>query len=362
MSAAIAPASGALGVPGRLPARLALAGLGTLLALVLVAAAGIGAFPISPAQAMAILLDPLVSLNVDYSQQHQAVFWSIRLPRVLFGALVGAGLALSGAVLQGLFRNPLADPTLIGVSSGAAFFAAATIVFGVTWWPALFVMARGYALPFAAFLGGLLTTLVVYRLATTEGRTSLAVMLLAGIAVTAMSMAGIGFFSYIATDEQLRNLSFWNLGSLAGANRDVLAITAVAVGVAGTTMLNLAPALNALALGEAAAGHLGVSVQRIKVIAIVCCAAAVGATVAFTGLISFVGLIAPHIVRVLCGPDHRVLLPGAMLGGALLVVGADALARVVVAPAELPIGVICAIVGGPFFLALLYRVRGKGGF
>jgi iron complex transport system permease protein len=362
MSATAVPVMGGVHVPGRMPARLALAGLGASLVFTLVAAACIGAFPISPAQTLAMLLEPLTSLNVDYSQQHQAVFWSIRLPRVLFGALVGAALALSGAVLQGLFRNPLADPTLIGVSSGAAFAAAATIVFGVTWWPEVFVAARGYALPLAAFTGGLLTTLLVYRLATAEGRTSLAVMLLAGIAITAMAMAGIGFFSYIATDEQLRNLSFWNLGSLAGANREVLAITGVVVGIAGAAVLKLAPVLNALALGEAAAGHLGVSVQRIKMIAIVCCAAAVGATVALTGLIGFVGLVAPHIVRLACGPDHRVLLPGAMLGGALLVVGADALARVIVAPAELPIGVICAIVGGPFFLALLYRVRGKGGF
>jgi len=344
-------------LPGRPPPALALALLASALAAAMLAAVASGAFQLSPAQVLAIALRPLADLGVAYSEQQQAVLWGIRLPRVLFGACVGAALALAGALLQGLFRNPLADPTLIGISSGAALGAAAAIVLGVSWMPVAFAALRGYALPLAAFAAGFATTLLVYRLGQSDGRTSLGVMLLAGIAVTAMAFAGIGGMQFIANDEQLRNLTFWSLGSLGGASWHVVAVSGTVVVVAGTAMLRLAPALNALALGEAEAGHLGVDVQRLKRAAVLLAALVVGATVAFTGIISFIGLMAPHFVRLACGPDHRVVLPGSALAGALIAVLADTLARTLAAPAELPMGVVCALLGGPFFLVLLYRQR-----
>jgi iron complex transport system permease protein len=259
--------------------------------------------------------------------------------------------------MQGLFRNPLADPSVIGVSGGAALAAAAVIVMGALWIPGLSRSLGGLTLPLAAFAGALAAAMLVYRIASRSGHTSLAMLLLAGIAVNAMVEAGIGTFTHVANDEQLRNLAFWRLGSAGGASWSMLAVVGPAIGVAIVIMLRLAGALNALALGEAEARHLGVDVEGLKRAGIALAALAVGCQVAVSGMIFFVGLVAPHVVRLACGPDHRIVLPGAALAGAALLVFADAAARVVVAPAELPIGVLTAAIGAPFFIMLLLRER-----
>lgn len=292
------------------------------------------------------------------SARDRIIINDIRLPRVLMGALIGAALAVSGAVMQGLFRNPLADPGLIGISAGASLGAVGVIVLGATVLAPFTTMFGAMALPFAAFVGGLITTLILYRIATRQGQTSVATMLLAGIALAALAMALTGVLIYMADDRQLRDLTFWQLGSLAGATWQKIGVVGPIIAVALAATPFLARGLNALALGEATAHHLGVPVQRLKYTAIVAVAAAVGASVAVSGGIGFVGIVVPHLLRLLIGPDNRYLLPASALLGAVLLLLADAVARTIVVPAELPIGIVTACVGGPFFLWILLRKRG----
>ncbi|WP_445936116.1 FecCD family ABC transporter permease [Pigmentiphaga sp. YJ18] len=344
---------------GRMPAAWLFAALAALLAVLVVVAAGRGAYPISASNVLAILLHKAGLSQGGFEPQQMGVLWTIRLPRVMLGVAVGALLGMAGATLQGLFRNPLADPGLIGVSSGAALAVALTIVFGNLWWPAL-AQAMGLALlPVAAFAGGVLTTLLVYRIGRTSLGVSVAAMLLAGIAMNAIAMALIGLASYMATDEQLRNLTFWNLGSLAPATWPIVGVVSVVGAVALAGMWRLRSGLNAMALGEAEARHLGVAVESLKALAVVFSALAVGMAVAFCGIIGFLGLVAPHCIRLMAGPDARIVLPGAALLGAALTVGADLTARLIIAPAELPIGVLTALIGAPFFLFLLLRAKGR---
>ena len=289
-------------------------------------------------------------------EQAELILGQIRLPRTLLGLAVGAVLALSGVAMQGLFRNPLADPGLVGVSSGAALGAAVAIVAGASLGsvPAAF---EPYLLSFCAFVGGLGVTALVYRLGRHDGQTSVATMLLAGIALTALAGAAIGLFTYLADDSTLRSLTFWNMGSLNGASyarlRPLL-IVAVAVSL---WLPRRARALNALLLGESEARHLGFEVERLKRELVFCTALGVGAAVAAAGLIGFIGLVVPHLVRLIAGPDHRILLPASALAGASLLLLADLVARLALAPAELPIGIVTAIIGAPFFLYLLLRGR-----
>ncbi len=289
-------------------------------------------------------------------EQAQLIVSQIRLPRALLGLTVGAVLALSGVAMQGLFRNPLADPGLIGVSSGAALGAAVAIVGGAmlggmpaAWSP--------YILSVCAFAGGLTVTALVYRLGRRDGQTHVATMLLAGIALAALAGAAIGLFTYLADDATLRSLIFWNLGSLNGASYarlwPLLLITlAVAV-----WLPRRAKALNALLLGESEARHLGFAVEKLKRELVFCTALGVGAAVAAAGMIGFIGLVVPHILRLAVGPDHRILLPASALAGASLLLFADLAARLMLAPAELPIGIVTALIGAPFFLYLLLRSR-----
>ncbi|MGY6709389.1 MAG: FecCD family ABC transporter permease [Rhizobiaceae bacterium] len=292
------------------------------------------------------------------SMRDRIIIYEIRLPRVVLGMLVGAALAVSGAVMQGLFRNPLADPGIVGVSAGAGLGAISVIVLGGTALAPVIALFGIYALPMAAFLGGLASTLILYRVATRAGRTSVATMLLAGIALGAMAGAFSGLMVYIADDRQLRDLTFWGLGSLAGATWTKVLSAGPIIVLALFAAPFIARGLNALALGEASAGHLGVPVQRLKAIAIVTVAAATGAAVAVSGGIGFVGIVVPHLLRLLIGPDHRYLLPASALLGAALLVLADSVSRTIVAPAELPIGIVTAAVGAPFFLWILLRRRG----
>ncbi|WP_287030157.1 FecCD family ABC transporter permease [Pseudomonas sp. UBA6310] len=289
-------------------------------------------------------------------EQAELILGQIRLPRTLLGLAVGAVLALSGVAMQGLFRNPLADPGLVGVSSGAALGAAVAIVAGASLGgvPAAF---EPYLLSFCAFVGGLGVTALVYRLGRHDGQTSVATMLLAGIALTALAGAAIGLFTYMADDSTLRSLTFWNMGSLNGASYArlwPLLIVALAVSL---WLPRRARALNALLLGESEARHLGFEVERLKRELVFCTALGVGAAVAAAGLIGFIGLVVPHLVRLIAGPDHRILLPASALAGASLLLLADLVARLTLAPAELPIGIVTAMIGAPFFLYLLLRGR-----
>jgi iron complex transport system permease protein len=332
---------------------LVLVGLAAALSLVAAASIGVGAVTSSPGQTLAILAARAgIGLPWSFEAQQEAVVFAVRLPRVVLGILVGAGLGTAGAAMQGLFRNPLADPSLLGVSTGAALAAAATVVLGA---PIGTLAALGR--PVAAFAGALVATLAVYRLARTEHGTSVGALLLAGIGVNALAAALTGLLIFVADDTQLRAITFWGLGSLGGATWAVVAPTSLFLIVSTVALSLRATDLNALALGVAEAGHLGVDVPRLERYLVVFAALAVGAGVAVTGGIGFVAMVAPHILRLAVGPDHRFLLVGSGLFGAALLLGADLVARTAVAPAELPIGIVTALIGAPFFLWLLVRGR-----
>ncbi len=299
------------------------------------------------------------SAESTLSIRDRIVIFDIRLPRAVLGFLIGGGLAVSGAVMQGLFRNPLADPGLIGVSAGSSLGAVAMIVLGGGVLAPLVHLFGIFSLPIAAFIGGLTTTILLYKVATRYGQTSIATMLLAGIALGSLALAATGILIYVADDRQLRDLTFWSMGSLAGSTWSKVAGAGPIIVLSLLPLPFMARGLNALTLGEAAAFHMGISVQRLKNIAVVSVAAAVGASVAVSGGIGFVGIVVPHILRMVIGPDHRFLLPAsALLGGSLLVI-ADVVARILVSPAELPIGILTAGVGGPFFLWMLLRQRSR---
>lgn len=336
-----------------------LAGAIALFVASLVFAAGYGAVGISPTQILAIVLKPVgIDPGWAFSPMQETVFWAIRLPRACLAVLAGTALAISGAALQGLFRNPLADPALIGVSNGAALGGVAAIVFGAsitaTWFP------PEYRLPVAAFAGGLAAVWLVNRLATRDGRTDVPTMLLAGVAINAMAAAGIGAFVFASDDQQLRELNFWLLGSLGSITWDRLVPVAV-LAVPGIVFLfAFARFLDAMLLGESETMYLGFEVERTKKLIIVCAAVCTGATVSATGVIGFIGLVVPHVVRMIAGPGHKLLLPLSVMVGASLMLIADIVARTAVLPAELPIGIVTACVGGPFFIWLLMRQHGAG--
>lgn len=294
----------------------------------------------------------------ELSAMERVVLFDIRLPRLALGILVGASLAVSGAVMQGLFRNPLADPGLVGVGAGAGLGAITAIVLG-GFLPVMLIDVIGnWMVPVAAFFGGWASTLILYRVSTRRGRTSVATMLLAGIALGALAGAVSGILVYRADDQQLRDLTFWGLGSLAGASWEKVMIAGPMILLALAASLFLGRGLNGLALGEATAHHLGIDVQRLKNGAILMVAAATGAAVAVSGGIGFVGIVVPHLLRLATGPDHTTLLLNSALLGASLLLLADVISRVIIAPAELPIGIVTAVIGSPVFLWILLRRRG----
>lgn len=320
--------------------------LGLLLPLTLVVALGSGAVVLSPLEA----LRGVLQWSRGEFSQAGVIVAQIRLPRVLLAALIGAILASSGAAMQGLFRNPLADPSLIGVTAGASLGASIAIVLsgdGLQGFSAITLVSVG------AFAGGLLAVLLVYRLASSATNTSVATMLLAGIAITALAGAVGNLLEFHADSEVLRRISLWRMGGLDGADPQRLAFAAlICLLVLGSLPL-FAGRLNALLLGESEARYLGIDVEHTKAALVIIVAVGVGASVALAGTIAFVGLVVPHIMRMLIGPDHRSLIPAAALAGAILLVVADTLARVVMAPTELPVGIVTAIVGVPFFISLL---------
>lgn len=342
-------------------ALLALVSLGVMVASLAIGPIAVPIFDMLP-KMLAVLLSGDRGVPEGVSPRDWIVVTDIRLPRVLLGALVGAALAVSGAVMQGLFRNLLADPGIVGVSAGAGFGAAVFIVLGGSVLAPVMTFLGIYAVPIAAFAGGLMTTLLLYRIGTRGGITSVATLLLAGIALGALTGAMTGLLVYVADDQQLRDLQFWGLGSLAGSNWSKLASAAPIILAMLVCVPFLARGLNALILGEAAAGHIGIRVQLLKNVSILMVAGATGASVAVSGGIGFVGIVVPHLLRLTIGPDHRYLLPASAFLGAVLLIAADTLARTIVAPAELPIGIITAFAGAPFFLWILLRKRGLMGF
>ena len=296
-------------------------------------------------------------LGVDELVQSEAIVMSIRLPRILMAITVGATLAICGATLQGLFRNPLADPQLIGVSSGAALGAAFIIIFGSSLIEVLPIESSLSLIPFMSFFGGLIATIVVYKISSLNGKTSVSTMLLAGIAINALCAAAIGYLIFSADDNQIRDFTFWTLGSLNGSTwksfYSVLPFLAFSIVV----LPFLSNKINIILLGESEAKYLGINVERLKQYVILLTALGVGAAVAVSGIIGFVGLVVPHLLRLIIGPDLRTLMPASILFGALLLLGSDLVARTVVAPTELPIGIVTSTIGAPFFIWLLIRNR-----
>lgn len=290
------------------------------------------------------------------------VLWQLRLPRALLAVAVGASLGLAGALAQGLFRNPMADPTLLGVTSGAACAAALVLTVFASLHMTVPPAWRVWVLPAAAFTGALAVCWGLDSLARWLTPGSVAGLLLTGLALQAITMAIVGLCTYIATDEQLRSLTFWTLGSLGGASWLVVGVMGTALALVATRTGSLARALNALALGKAAAGHVGIDVTRLRKQVVVAVALLSALAVAWCGVIGFIGLIAPHLVRVVVGPDQRSVLPLAMGTGALLLLAADTVARTVVIPAEVPVGIFTALIGAPVFLAMLRgAARQRGG-
>ncbi|MCO1336153.1 iron ABC transporter permease [Microbulbifer sp. OS29] len=324
--------------------------LPVLLAVSFVAAVAVGAVYLSPWQVFAALG------GQDDGGLAKDIVQAIRLPRALLAAGVGAVLAVCGAMLQGLFRNPLADPSLIGVTAGASFGACLAILLGAE------VAEIFGSLPMvsmAAFCGGLLAVALVYKVAKSVNGTSVATMLLMGIAVAAFSGSLIGLMEYFADNDTLRRISLWLMGGLDAASYPhAFLIFAVLCGLLAS-MPRFGLSLNVLLLGESQARHLGVDVERVKTTLIVLVAAGVGTSVAVAGSIAFVGLVIPHMVRLWVGPDHRQLLPLSALAGASLLLVSDTLARTIIAPVELPVGLITALIGVPFFVSLLHKSRGS---
>ena len=337
-----------------------LSGLGLCLLVAVLLSLTIGAVFI-PVNDVVILLLKKFGLfaATEVDSVHEVVLYTIRLPRILMTVFIGGALSASGAALQGLFRNPLVEPSLVGVSGGAAAAVVILIVFGG---PMAF--SAGWLnqaiLPLVAFSGGLLATLVVLKLSDQSGKTNVTVLVLIGVAMIALSSAIIGLAIFYADENQLRTFTFWTLGDLGGATWDKLMIAAPLLVISFSVLLFFSNSLNALALGEAEAFHMGVPVERIKLMIILCSALGVGVSVSMAGMISFVGLVVPHLIRVMFEADHRLVLPAAILGGALLLILSDLIARTIVSPAELPIGVVTSLIGAPFFIALLLNAKNKG--
>ena len=326
-----------------------------LMALLIVAAGvalSIGAFEVSARQIWDALTDGFT--GQDQNGNAGAVIWDIRLPRTLLAILVGASLATAGCLMQGTFANPLAEPGIIGVSSGAAVVAVFSIFAGLSAFGA-------WVMPAAAFVGGLVVTAGVYWMARVNGRTEVLTLILVGIAVNAFAGALIGLLMSVSDDAQLRSITFWNLGSLSAATWvNVLAVLPIALISISATMF-LAHKLDLLSLGEHGAGHLGVNVESTRQLSILLVALMTAAAVAVAGIITFVGLVVPHALRLVVGPQHRLLLPTSAIGGALLLVIADVVSRTVAAPREIPLGVLTALIGSPVFFWLLRREHKRRG-
>jgi len=334
-----------------------------LLVAVLIVAIAFGAVSILPAEMLSSLQH--FFQGKDPANIYEGVFIQLRLPRVLLCAITGAILAVSGVLMQGLFRNPIVEPGLVGTSAGAALGASIIFVMAPNFSPAFKSFTGPLLLPLAAFSGALLATWIVYTLAKNTKRVSIMSLLLIGIAVNAVCLSGTGFMSYIARDPQARSITFWNLGTFSGASWQQVMIVGLVACIIFIFSLRYSKQLNTLLLGEEEAGYLGVDADKLKMRIMLLNTAMVSVATAFVGVISFMGLIVPHVLRLLIGSDNKKLLPASMILGALLLVLADMCARLILAPAEVPIGIITSLIGAPIFILLLKRfnvVNEKGGY
>lgn len=358
---------------GRARALFLITGLAVGLVAVVLVAAGRGQLSIAPEEIIGSVLHRLddaleaalawLGLTVDLPlaagprprhPQGENTLWLVRFPRVVLAILCGAALATAGAVMQGIFGNPLAEPALVGVSPGAAVGASLVFATGLS-------ILGEWTAPVAAFGTGLLCTLFVYLLSRSSGRTEVVTLILTGVAVTAVAYALVAFFTFVATPDAREQIVFWQLGSLNGARWPAVGSITPFIIVGLIVTMTRARSLDLLSLGDRSARHLGVRVERLRIVAIVTVALLVGSGVAFAGVIGFVGLVVPHLIRIIAGPGHRVLLPASALGGAMLLTVADMVARTAVDYAELPLGMLTALVGGPFFFWLLRRTRQRAG-
>jgi iron complex transport system permease protein len=331
-----------------------------LLVFSLFLGASTGAVSISYKEIIGILARQAgIELGTGFEARQEAVLLTVRIPRVLFGLLIGAALGMSGAALQSLFRNPLADPGLIGISSGGTLAAVFVTVFGASLFPAVSKFLGFYTLPVASFIGAFAVTIAVFRFSQFAGRTMIATLLLAGIAINALTSSLTGFTIFYANDAQLRSITFWTLGSLGGATWSHVTAILPFILVPLLVLPRMSKALNAFALGESNAAHLGINTEKTKKYIIVLSALAVGASVAVAGIIGFVGLVVPHIVRLLIGPDNRYLLTASALLGSSLLILADLGSRTMMKSAELPIGILTCLLGAPLFMYILIRERKK---
>ena len=290
---------------------------------------------------------PLAATDLDSS-----VIWQIRLPRLVLGLFVGAALGLGGALMQAVFSNPLAEPSIIGVTSGAGVGAAFAIVFGAG-------ILGSWSVPASAFIAGVLTTLLVYQLSRTSGKVQVLNLVLVGIAANAIAGAAISMLVFLAPTTAREQIIFWQMGTLAGANWEHTGIVAIIVTATTAFAMFLGKKLDLLALGDTAASHVGLNVQRVRIVAIALSTLLTAAAVSFAGIITFVGLVIPHIVRTVAGPSNRILLPASAIGGALLIGSSDILARTLIPFADLPIGIFTALIGGPTFFFLLRQMIRK---
>ncbi len=324
-----------------------------LLVITLLAAIAFGAVSIQISQMFSAIIH--FFQGKKEANIYEAVFLQIRLPRVLLCAVTGAILAASGVLMQGLFRNPIVEPGLVGTSAGAAFGSSVVFVLAAGMSIRIKELAGPLLVPLCAFGGGLLATFLVYYLAKNLQKNSIASLLLIGIAINAVGLSGTGFMSYIARDPQARSITFWNLGTFSGATwLQVFITSTVAAGVFATSF-RYSKQLNALLLGEEEAAHLGIDTEKLKRTIMVLNTAMVAIATAFVGVISFIGLIVPHVMRLLIGSDNKKLLPASMFDGAILLSVADIAARLLLAPSEIPIGIITSIVGAPVFIILLKK-------
>lgn len=322
----------------------------------LLVSAGVGQLSIPPLEVLGSLLHRvgITALPLPEHPSGDQTLWAIRFPRVAMAALVGAGLAVSGLLMQAIFGNPLAEPGVIGISAGAAVGAGIAIVFGIT-------ALGSWSTAALAFATGLIATIIVYTMSRAEGKTEVVTLVLTGIAVNAIAGAGIALLTFLGTSQSREQIVFWQLGSMSGSNWGQVAIVAPIIALGVLIAGGVAHKLDLLALGERNARHLGVNVELLRVGVIILVALLVGASVAFAGIISFVGLVIPHLMRMILGPAHRPLVWASVLGGALLLTLADLAARTIVPMADLPIGMLTSLVGGPFFFWLLRRTRKRAG-
>jgi len=321
---------------------------------------GLGAVQI-PLKEVVVILGKKIGLfsELPVSTQHEGVLNIVRIPRVILGLLVGAALGISGTAVQGIFRNPLAEPGLIGISAGASLMAVIIIVLEAILLVGLSNIMGYYIMAFGAFAGAGLAALIVYQISRTDGKSNVATMLLAGIAINALAGALTGLITYAADDQQLRNITFWMLGSLAGATWETVISLLPFVLIPLLLLPGMGKALNAFSLGEIQAAQLGLKVNVVKRNVVILATMAVGAAVAVSGIIGFIGLLVPHTIRLVIGVDNKHVLPASAIFGALMLTISDMICRIIIAPIELPIGVITALMGTPLFLYILVKDKKK---